>query len=207
MLENLVRSTMLLFFNGCSNTWGGELEDLSDRYSKIVSDHYGVEEQNDAMCGVSNDRITCSTIKKIRRENIDHVIIQFTVPSRLRYYDDRGRENNWTPSDRNKKRYNNFARNQWYKHVYNRHVGVENMWKNMYLFDTFCKSIGQKYTALIADHWTDDLDIDAHWKKDLSPIRIHRDILEDESLLLEHKHPSPVGHRKIAEEIIRHVDS
>ena len=207
MLENLVRSTMLLFFNGCSNTYGGELENISDRYSKIVSDHYGVQEENDAACGISNDRITCSTIKKIQRNEIDHVIIQFTVPSRIRYYDDRGRENSWTPSDRNKKKHNNFARDQWYKHVYNRHMGVENMWKNMYLFDIFCKSVGQKYTALIADHWTDDLDIDAHWKKDLSPIRIHRDILRYDSLLLEHKHPSNIGHRKIAKEIIKHVDS
>ncbi len=207
MLENLVRSTMLLFFNGCSNTYGGELENISGRYSKIVSDHYGVQEENDAACGISNDRITCSTIKKIQRNEIDHVIIQFTVPSRIRYYDDRGRENSWTPSDRNKKKHNNFARDQWYKHVYNRHMGVENMWKNMYLFDIFCKSVGQKYTALIADHWTDDLDIDAHWKKDLSPIRIHRDILRYDSLLLEHKHPSNIGHRKIAKEIIKHVDS
>ena len=198
---------MLLFFNGCSNTYGGELENISDRYSKIVSDHYGVQEENDAACGISNDRITCSTIKKIQRNEIDHVIIQFTVPSRIRYYDDRGRENSWTPSDRNKKKHNNFARDQWYKHVYNRHMGVENMWKNMYLFDIFCKSVGQKYTALIADHWTDDLDIDAHWKKDLSPIRIHRDILRYDSLLLEHKHPSNIGHRKIAKEIIKHVDS
>ena len=207
MLENLVRSTMLLFFNGCSNTYGGELENISGRYSKIVSDHYGVQEENDAACGISNDRITCSTIKKIQRNEIDHVIIQFTVPSRIRYYDDRGRENSWTPSDRNKKKHNNFARDQWYRHVYNRHMGVENMWKNMYLFDIFCKSVGQKYTALIADHWTDDLDIDAHWKKDLSPIRIHRDILRYDSLLLEHKHPSNIGHRKIAKEIIKHVDS
>jgi len=198
---------MLLFFNGCSNTYGGELENISGRYSKIVSDHYGVQEENDAACGISNDRITCSTIKKIQRNEIDHVIIQFTVPSRIRYYDDRGRENSWTPSDRNKKKHNNFARDQWYKHVYNRHMGVENMWKNMYLFDIFCKSVGQKYTALIADHWTDDLDIDAHWKKDLSPIRIHRDILRYDSLLLEHKHPSNIGHRKIAKEIIKHVDS
>jgi len=198
---------MLLFFNGCSNTWGGELEDLNDRFSKIVSDHYGVEEVNESACGISNDRITCTTIKKIKRNKIDHVIIQFTVPSRMRWYDDRGREHDWTPTVRNEKRYNSFARNQWYKHVYNRHIGVENMWKNMYLFDMFCKSVGQKYTALIADHWTDDLDIDAHWKKNLSPIRIHRDILRYESLLLEHKHPSPIGHRKIAKEIIRHVDS
>ena len=110
---------MLLFFNGCSNTYGGELENISDRYSKIVSDHYGVQEENDAACGISNDRITCSTIKKIQRNEIDHVIIQFTVPSRIRYYDDRGRENSWTPSDRNKKKHNNFARDQWYKHVYN----------------------------------------------------------------------------------------
>lgn len=199
---------MSLYFNGCSNTWGGELKDLDDRYSKIVCDHYGIEDYNHGECGRSNDRITCSTIKQIvKNPKIDWVIIQYTIPSRYRWFDDRGREHHWTPTDRNKKNYNSFARNQWYKYVYNRHIGIENMWKNIFLFDNYCKSIGQKYIALIADLWSDDLDIDAHWKKTPCPIRMHRDIIKDESLLLEHKHPSSEGHKKIAEFIIEHVDS
>ena len=198
---------MLLFFNGCSNTYGGELENLDDRYSHLVCKHFNAEEINHAQCGMSNDWIVYDTIKEVGRNKFDHVIIQFTVPPRRNFYNDRGRERHWTPSARNEKYHDNHARNQWYKIVYNRHIGIENLWKNMFMFDEYCKSVGQRYTALFADHWADDLDIDAHWKKDLSPIRIHRDILRYESLLLEHKHPSPIGHKKIAKEIIRHVDS
>ncbi len=198
---------MSLLFSGCSNTWGGELKTLDDRYSKIVSDHYNVEDWNISECGKSNDRITCTTIKQVKRKKPDWVIIQFTVPSRYRWYDDIGNVHHWTPSDKNKKDNNSFARDQWYKHVYNNRWGMENTWKNIFLFDRFCKSIGQKYISLIADHWKDDLDADAHWKLSDSPIRMHRDIIKDESLLLEHKHPSSEGHKKIAEVIIQHVDS
>ena len=206
MQMNLVRSMMLLFFNGCSNTWGGELGNLSDRYSRIVCNHFGIEEVNYAQCGLSNDKITINTIKMIPRLDIDHVFIQFTVPPRRNWYNDRGRERHWTPSQRDEKYHNNHARNQWYKSVYNRHIGIENMWKNIFLFDTYCKKVGQKYTALFADHWKDDLDINSYWKAP-APLRLHRDIIKDESLLLEHKHPSPEGHKRIAEVIIKHVCS
>ena len=47
---------------------------------------------------------------------------------------------------------NNTQRN-YYTKIYNDVLGAENLWKNIFLFDSFCKSVGQKYVSIIADHY------------------------------------------------------
>ena len=42
------------------------------------------------------------------------------------------------------------AHREYYTKIYNDVLGAENLWKNIFLFDTYCKSIGQKYVSIIA---------------------------------------------------------
>ena len=49
---------MKIYFDGCSWTWGGELEDNeSERFSAIISKEMGAEEHNFSRPMASNDRI------------------------------------------------------------------------------------------------------------------------------------------------------
>ena len=208
---------MSLLFSGCSNTWGGELEDpLRQRYSRLVADHYDITEVNIAECGKSNDAIVCKTNKHLEKNEVDIVVIQFTVAGRFSWIDDKGKVQHWTPSDKNRKSHDNHARDQWYKWIYNPFMGAENAWKNIFLWDSYCKSRGQKYIPLIAAHWSDDYhEINGYWKQYYfkgklrdSPITcIHREILRGGYPLMPHGHPSPEAHKRIAEVVIEHVDS
>ena len=57
---------MKIYFDGCSWTWGAELEDpYQSRFSKIISDKLGAEEYNISKRGASNHRI-------VRQLLVDH---------------------------------------------------------------------------------------------------------------------------------------
>ena len=82
---------MKIYFDGCSWTWGAELEDpYQSRFSKIISDKLGAEEYNISKRGASNHRIVRQLL--VDHKNIsefDLVIIQLTLPHREEYYDKR----------------------------------------------------------------------------------------------------------------------
>jgi len=141
-----------LFFSGCSYTFGDELGDrFNQRFSKLVSDHYECNHLNIGECGYSNDAIVRKTIKYLEHNKPDVVVIQFTVISRLEYFTSRGQIENWCvqyPTGVDKTKINRY-----YISVYNDIVGCENFWKNVFLFDSYCKSRGIKYVSLVADHY------------------------------------------------------
>tara|TARA_Y100001963_G_C6792335_1_gene456286 strand:- start:6738 stop:7364 length:627 start_codon:yes stop_codon:yes gene_type:complete len=77
---------MKIYFDGCSWTWGAELENREDRFSKLIADHYNAEECNYSECCSSNNRI----VRRLLDTDIssyDKVFIQMTLPSRTEYYD------------------------------------------------------------------------------------------------------------------------
>ena len=93
---------MKIFVNGCSITWGAELEGLGHdsvhsesaskireekRYSTILGNKLNAEVVNLAQSGVSNDWIVEKTISWFTNNNADLAIIQFTEPSRWLWYD------------------------------------------------------------------------------------------------------------------------
>ena len=84
---------MTIFFNGCSITWGDELEEKEDqRYSTLIGHQLDADVVNIAQAGVSNDWIVEKTISWFSDHNADLAIIQFTEPSRWIWYDLNDRE-------------------------------------------------------------------------------------------------------------------
>ena len=68
---------MNFLFVGCSITWGDELEDrLNERYSKLVCDACGANENNVAEMAQSNDWIARRTIEETRKKKYDRVYVQ-----------------------------------------------------------------------------------------------------------------------------------
>ncbi len=76
----------MIYFNGCSFTNGYELENkFEDRFSNLVANHYGFEEDNDAKVGGSNDRIWRTTMNHCLSRNYDLVVIMWTGINRMEY--------------------------------------------------------------------------------------------------------------------------
>ena len=84
---------MKIYFDGCSFTWGDELEDnYTSRYSRLLCNHFGAEEYNIAKRGGSNRRI----VRNILEHDIsqyDLFIIQMTKKQRTEYYSED--DNKW----------------------------------------------------------------------------------------------------------------
>lgn len=93
----------VLYSIGDSITWGAELKDKRNRFSRIISDELGYIDFNSASSGISNDRIFRNAVrdiskfingKKISNEEIGSikatelfVFVQFTAPTRFDYFD------------------------------------------------------------------------------------------------------------------------
>ena len=221
-MQNYLRTNMMsLFFSGCSITWGDELKDrVNERYSTLVSKHYGCKHVNIAQCGVSNDYIVRNTIKYLEKINPDIVVIQFTVNQRIEYFNENAKIEQWTPQTIQSKKIRNY-----YTQIYNDILGVENLWKNVFLFDAYCKSVGQKYVSIIGDHyeytlrrpekfWENKI---GYWKdmcKDFTPAFLHMDLLGDLTTHPHHYangskggHPTAEAHKIIADYFIKLIDA
>jgi hypothetical protein len=85
---------MKLYFNGCSVTYGDELEHPElDAWPVLVAKHHAVDYTNDAVRGGSNDRIVRQTI--INVDHYDKFYIQWTYVDRFMLTDT---SNNWQVS-------------------------------------------------------------------------------------------------------------
>ena len=75
-------------YNGCSFVWGDELINPEEsRFSKLISDHFGIEEHNLAIRGGSNDRILRTTVDYISSGNRpDFAIIVWSGTDRIEYF-------------------------------------------------------------------------------------------------------------------------
>ncbi len=78
---------MKIYFDGCSWTEAGNLENkYKERFSRLVSNHFGAEEYNFGLSGGSNDRIVRNLLVEKNIENYDLAVIQMTFPARTEYY-------------------------------------------------------------------------------------------------------------------------
>ena len=229
-MQNYLRTNMMsLFFSGCSITWGDELKDrVNERYSTLVSKHYGCKHVNISQCGVSNDYIVRNTIKFLQKTKPDIVVIQFTVTSRIEYYQVNKEPIKFTPQPTFIPPELKQTHRDYYTKVYNDAVGAENTWKNIFLFDSFCKSRGQKYIPILADHYepilikpekfykTKEKD-GGYWRqlcKDINITLMHYEVLGMDKKNPQHYaqwanggHPSAKGHKVIANKIIELIDA
>ena len=74
---------MKIYFDGCSWTQGTELENQEEeRYSKLICNHLGAEENNLGYGGGSNDRIVRNLLVENNIEKYDAAFIQMTFPAR-----------------------------------------------------------------------------------------------------------------------------
>ena len=175
---------MKIYFDGCSWTWGGELEPdtrLNERYSRLVCDKLGAEEWNYATPGSSNDRI----VRQLMENDIsqyDLAVIQLTYPTRSEFY----MFNTWKKMgimSQYKKRNNSWFWNHYYKQIYNDHYG----------------SIKEKLSSII---------VQDHCKAHGVPVILNKVTdLERSPYITRAKggHPNAQGHRMIAKEILDRI--
>ena len=208
-------------FSGCSYTWGDELPNyLCERYSKIVSDHYQEKSINISECGISNDTIVRRTIDWLENVSADVVVIQFTVQQRLELFNEKGDIVNSTPQSIKTKQ-----QEVYYKDVYTDQVGAENLWQNVFLWDSYCKEKGQKYVSLLADHYDNAIRFPdrlyehgfGNYRKlcrDCMPSMINNGILGLMKQYPQHYvggvcggHPSVKGHIKMADKVVELIDA
>lgn len=79
---------MKIYFDGCSFTWGSELENNREkRYSRLICDALDAEESNFATQGGSNDKIVRNLLIENNIEEYDLAVIQMTYPVRTEYWD------------------------------------------------------------------------------------------------------------------------
>ena len=203
MQNNLRRNMKSLCFSGCSLTNGG-LVALSNifeqRYSRLVSNHYGITENNISKGGASNDDIVNRSINYLENNTVDIFVIQFTYVDRCKWFDWNGNHHGWRPFMREDKT----PHKTWYKYVYTKYLGLENAYKNMHLFDLYCKSRKQKYIPFVAEH-VYDYDSDCNWKKiyKCNPTRIYPTGLFP---LTKDKHPNAEENREMAKIVIGKID-
>ena len=80
---------MKIYFDGCSFTWGSELNNNEEeRYSRLMCDALDAEECNYATEGGSNDRIVRNLLVENDIEEYDLAVIQMTFPVRTEYWDE-----------------------------------------------------------------------------------------------------------------------
>ena len=194
--------TLHICFSGCSITYGDELDDLNDRFSKVVSDRLGIPEVNLSLCGVSNDYIVRSIIDYCENNVVDSVVAQFTIESRMEYFAKDGSYNKFSVQ-RSKK---NSAMGWWYKFVYNKKHGWENLAKNICLLDYYCKSKDINLIAIWADHF--GVMENVYWIPNIKVNRLHWEIIGKDfptSYKAPNGHPNKEGHKKIADWLIDNI--
>ena len=215
---------MKFYFDGCSFTAGGGLKkngyDPSEyRWSKLVCDHFGAEEYNWANSGVSNDQILRhlftgqvyeedrSKVEDIRFDlnDFDFFFIQITFPSRFEYFKEM--KQRWQPIKSNslsRMLQNNDRLREWvdyyYKEIYSdRQCDVKEI-VTVKSIESQLKLLNKPYlitTVIRKPVMTYDIEIN---KRD-----IHGKFLKYDRLPCQH--PSPSGHRQLADDIIEKVEN
>ena len=158
------------------------------------------------------------TINHLETTKHDVVVIQYTVHPRIEYFNDKTNMiENWTPQ-----RANDTQRcRAYYLSVYNDTLAAENMWKNILLFDAYCKANDIKFIPLLADHYAEPIrrpekfyrvGHTGWWKplcEGIPVVRIHEGILKESPspMFLPKNHPSSLGHKEIANKVIELIEA
>ena len=197
---------MKIYFDGCSWTWGDELENRKkERYSRLVCNQLGAEESNFSKGGGSNDRIIRSLLVENKIEDYDLAVIQMTYPARTEYWD--ADEGKWIRVS-GKYHYNRWLYEQkgnlsTLKEKFTNH---KDFWKYYYLnvanekyfvvkekihYETikaYCKSKNVPLILCTINNWS----------------KLDFDVRMDSKGLKKHKmcHPTKEGHQRIAASIL-----
>lgn len=151
---------MKTYFNGCSFTYGDELENpMQDSWPVLTASKLNFEFLNDAVPGGTNDRIMYKTIQNIG--NYDCFIIAWTTYTRFTEYNPVDNfEINFTPvlkidvsahySDDLKNNYKKFKDygTMYYKYWFNEIFEFKKWLQQIILLQTFFKSNNKSYIML-----------------------------------------------------------
>ena len=189
---------MKIYFNGCSHTWGAELSNPEEqRYSKLVSDHFGAEEYNISQRGGSDKRVLRNLFEADLSE-YDCIIVQLTCKTRTEFWCDKNKS--WMSELLHDERANNvnfFWKNYW-KHVYTEKLGHINQ---LTLYHAMRNVLKDKKHLIIG--------ISSHGQIIRAPVDIQFTDFESKDTIryktAPAHHPSEEGHRQIAEEIIKRL--
>jgi len=152
-----------LLFNGCSITYGSELEGISNdiehleknRFSHIISERTGKTYANIATGGSSNDRIVRRTIEWFEAGNTcDLAVIQLTFVLRREYISkytgecSKFSKLNYVKSNNTHLKEDLVDYDQirkayyaYYTNCYNDNLGLTNFYKNLFILEQYFKSI------------------------------------------------------------------
>ena len=194
---------MKIYFDGCSWTYGTELEDKEQqRFSKLICNHFGAEELNLSCPGGSNQRIIRNLLTEIDISQYDLAIIQLTYSSRTEFHDG----TTWRTINVNPRRVNikndllpNITHQDFWEYYYT-HICNDNFFKTQEKIATqtithYCKSKQVPLVLMSIDHTTKldyDLNLSIPWKRYPSAPK---------------KHPNKEGHKMIAEDILNIITS
>lgn len=151
---------MNLYFNGCSFTYGDELQDpKKSAWPALVTKSLGANFLNDAVSGGSNDRIVYKTL--LASNDFDYFIIAWTTYTRFTEYNPVDNfEINFNPSlnldaslhysddlKNNYKKYKNYG-DLYYKHWYNDLYQFKKWLQQIILLQSFFDVHKKKYLML-----------------------------------------------------------
>ena len=215
---------MKFYFDGCSYTNGGGLEEhgydpIKDRWSALVCKHFGAEEYNFACGGASNDCVLRhfftgqvfqekrSKVEDIRFDlnDFDFFFIQTTFPSRSEYFSDMKRRWGKMTVNRSSKpqyREKNLRLQEWldyyYKELYSETQGKVKEIVTVKSIESHLKLLNKPYflSTFIDDPvMTYDLEINK---------RNHKgELLKYDRMSCQH--PSRAGQRQLADDIIKKI--
>ncbi len=214
----------MIIFDGCSITYGDELQGLHDdvnyrvknRFSHVVAEKLGDNYVNLGTCGKSNDGILRTTIEYCENNKVDLAIIQFTAFSRFeRLKEDKNRYLHITPNS------NKEISKIYYQYFENINNSAANYHKNKFLLENYFKNNKIKYffVKLQRDREIEGF-IPSSWYKlmDKTPILTIRELISSrrhkpenyckryvDKSQFQGSHPSKQGHKLIAEHIIENL--
>ena len=211
----------MILFDGCSWTFGMELEDRErERWSTLVSDHFNTEHVNLGQWGKSNDGILRTTIHHCENHKVDLAVIQFTKDNRREilsgdnYYRIMNNEGN-TLKDQ--------ASLDYYKYLNTQEDDVANFFKNKFLLEYYFKVNKIPYLFVkISRRTTYESIKPSSWQmmSESSPVPCLYDVLggwnippyydyetsQKDNRKKKGTHPNSKGHRKIADFLISAID-
>lgn len=181
---------MRLYFNGCSHTYGDDLNNKNLAWPAVLSNQLGYSFVNDSMSGGTNDRIKYRTLKYA--DQFDKFYIAWTYTSRFtRYRADNNHDVNFNAQMANSlygntpeyQQYGKIHYSIWHNELYAFKIWLQ----DIILLQRFFESIKKPYVMINADNnlidrWTVSCELFNNSVKSL----LCFDLMDDEQLYNEH---------------------
>jgi len=214
----------MILFDGCSYTYGDELQGTDDdhdyrvknRFSHVVAEELGDNYVNFGESGKSNDGILRTTLDYCENHKVDLAIIQFTAFSRFECQKE-DKKDYWYITPQGGKEISKI----YYQYFENINNSAANYHKNKFLLENYFKSKKIKYFFMKLQRDRDIKGfIPSSWYNlvDKTPIMTIRELISSRRHKPENfckryvaqprfqgGHPNKQGHKRIAEYILENL--